>query len=489
MKRFILTILTLSMILSTLSSLASCDRSGDREKDSLSDTEFESIVETETDSKAEETATTEAEDTSEEKTEELTETHSSETTEESTEYKEETAETSNEKVSSAETEPETAEESESFEQMTENDSLALEAYKNIECAEQNRWQYLHFSFKGEATVLRCYLPTAWEFTNAAGGFTISFDGNDIGSLSLGAPSLDGYKVIEAKEHEYNGISLTERLVAKKRIYGRGYEFYRMFTYNASIGSGTKVVTMCFDYAELQEKYMRNFTERVFTANKNNDPYLGSLKKTVVGQKSILVLGNSFIGSSSIGSFLNQMFSGTGCTVTARSVGYASVSRGDWEGYLDDMRNGTYDYIFMCGFYSPSDATALKPYVEACQASGTTLVIFPAHNESYGHTAQSTYPSVPTLDWKQEIDDLMKTYDIDVWDFCINDTHKHSTALAGYVGAHMIFRAVTGRYPNENIEYTALSTSYIKSRLGKYMTTGTASSPIENLFEFTNDITT
>ena len=36
--------------------------------------------------------------------------------------------------------------------------------------------------------------------------------------------------------------------------------------------------------------------------------------------------------------------------------------------------------------------------------------------------------------------------IDWLEFCIPDEHSHSTELAGYVGAHMIFRALFGECP-------------------------------------------
>ena len=52
-----------------------------------------------------------------------------------------------------------------------------------------------------------------------------------------------------------------------------------------------------------------------------------------------------------------------------------------------------------------------------------------------------------LSWKEEIDALISggvRYD----DMCMNDMHQHSTPLAGYVGAHLIYRNLFDKIPLE-----------------------------------------
>ena len=58
--------------------------------------------------------------------------------------------------------------------------------------------------------------------------------------------------------------------------------------------------------------------------------------------------------------------------------------------------------------------------------------------------------------------------IDTWDFCIDDQHKHSTPLAGYVGAHMIYRAIFGEIPKKYQSNYFDSASYYAT-LGDYVT--------------------
>ncbi len=46
-------------------------------------------------------------------------------------------------------------------------------------------------------------------------------------------------------------------------------------------------------------------------------------------------------------------------------------------------------------------------------------------------------------------DELLDFGVDKWDMCIDDYHKHSKPLAGYVGAHMICRAVYGEAPKND----------------------------------------
>ena len=57
-------------------------------------------------------------------------------------------------------------------------------------------------------------------------------------------------------------------------------------------------------------------------------------------------------------------------------------------------------------------------------------------------------------------------------FCIDDQHKHSTPLAGYVGAHMIYRSMFSEMPPSiGTSVYGYSQAYIESYLGDYVTMG------------------
>ena len=55
-------------------------------------------------------------------------------------------------------------------------------------------------------------------------------------------------------------------------------------------------------------------------------------------------------------------------------------------------------------------------------------------------------------------------------FCINDEHKHSTSLAGYVGASMIYRSLFNEFPQE-LKYAPLTMDEVSSQLGDYVYEG------------------
>ena len=60
--------------------------------------------------------------------------------------------------------------------------------------------------------------------------------------------------------------------------------------------------------------------------------------------------------------------------------------------------------------------------------------------------------------------------VDKWKLCVDDAHKHSTPLAGLVGAHMIYRAIYGEIPSLDGIYS-VNINNAKNILGDYLTTG------------------
>jgi hypothetical protein len=164
---------------------------------------------------------------------------------------------------------------------------------------------------------------------------------------------------------------------------------------------------------------------------------------------VLILGNSFVYSSNIGGILTAMLEAGGldCEVEAVSRGYASVTDYVTEDWLRKMSSGDYAAVFLCGLYGSDDRAALPAAREACRASGTALVLFPAHNEGIANVkgAIADDPTLPHLPWKGTVEALIAD-GVDLWELCINDQHKHSTPLAGYVGALLIYRSLTGEMP-------------------------------------------
>ena len=110
--------------------------------------------------------------------------------------------------------------------------------------------------------------------------------------------------------------------------------------------------------------------------------------------------------------------------------------------------------------------------KACDISNTMLIMFPAHNENSASisAAQKANPSVRILNWRSELVNLIAEHGVDRWALCINDTYEHSTPLAGYVGAHMIYRAIYGETPKKGLTQS-ISQYYVDSILGSYSSEG------------------
>lgn len=186
-------------------------------------------------------------------------------------------------------------------------------------------------------------------------------------------------------------------------------------------------------------------------------------------KTILILGNSFVGSSQIGAFLNDILTqrNTSMTCQAISRGYATVQTYTSDtALMESIAAGEYCYVFQCGFYTYPDATALQKMVTACKESNTGLVIFPAHNEQTGVINIAT--GVPILNWKNEINAIIDR-GVAYEEFCMNDAHQHSTPLAGYVGAALIYQAIFKDVPPV-LSQAPLTTQEVEQILGFYANT-------------------
>ncbi len=179
---------------------------------------------------------------------------------------------------------------------------------------------------------------------------------------------------------------------------------------------------------------------------------------------IFIIGNSFIRSSEIGRILFEMFSvnNTNATVENESIGYYTATRflGDLQnggGYFDSIKNGEYDLLFLSGFYSYQDALTVESILELLPEK-TKLVLLPAQNEaSYAPSVRNKFPAQHIVDWKGAIDSLY-TQGFSKFELAFDDTHLHTNALGGYVGASMIYSYLYNEKPTPTTlsDYTELS---------------------------------
>lgn len=340
-------------------------------------------------------------------------------------------------------------------------------YEDIERRRVTSYKANYYSLKNDSTLLKISLPTEWTLSEAAdNGFDIFRDGETVGYLiSAPADDMSAWTVLKTETRSVADVCVTKYIEEKN-----GYKDYRYrYVYNYTSDGCTRTVTLTADCAEINEKTEKKLYTDITTHEKSVSETVGTLS-SLSNASSILILGNSFISSSKIGSILREMLGNNGkdCEVDAISRGNATVKTyiSD-EPLLDRIREGRYDAVFICGFYNMAQIDYLGVLKEACDVSMTKLIIFPAHNENSSVVAsvQSKYPSLFLLNWKAEIDNLI-IKGVDRWDLCEDDSCNHSKPLAGYVGAHMIYRSIYGEVPPEPVQHL-LSQDYIDGVLGDY----------------------
>ncbi len=364
---------------------------------------------------------------------------------------------------------------------SETPAVSDDAYKSIVCMEIERFQKSVFSF-GENNGIQLSLPDSWRIVRTEKGFDLFREALPIGAISLPKDAAPAGKVVFQESNEVLSVSVTHTI---ERLSTSNDGFRHRYVYTYSQNGADRCLHLVTDYKELNEFACRKLYNTSEITALSSDTAIGSLR-VPASLPSILIIGNSFIGSSDIGGILSEM-AGHRLDVNAVSIGYLSVSRicNEYSYILDDIASGYYDIIFLCGFYSSEDNNALGTVRNACLRSGVQLVIFPAHNEikTVINTAKGRYSDVKFLDWKGEIDALIKN-GVAKASMCVNDSHQHSTPLAGYVGAHMIYRAVLGEIPPIG-SYGQVSEAYARSQLGSsYL--NTASIPLvekQNIYTF------
>lgn len=350
-----------------------------------------------------------------------------------------------------------------------DDAAEDDAYLALPVRAVEKYEKRFFTFPDSGILMHLELPADWEIAPSEDGYRILRAGIEIGTLRYGGKQgSSDWKLLDTDVAQ-KGDVLAERYLEKSGI-GETLAFRRRYYFRYQEGFTRRIVTMTVDYSELDEAAaMHLLSKRGAISKSLLDPGLGTLTEAQWG--SVAIMGNSFISSSRIGGILNDMHvqNGKACYIDAMARGYAHIDTYvNDTALMNEVRAGAYDVVFICGVNSLSYLEELK---EICDAGQTTLVIFPAHNEPQGQidSARAAYPDIRIMDWKGEIDALIND-GRDFWDFCIDDDHKHSSPLGGYVGAHMIYRAIWGEVPTGESGY-GVTQEEIDKILGEYVSTG------------------
>ncbi len=165
---------------------------------------------------------------------------------------------------------------------------------------------------------------------------------------------------------------------------------------------------------------------------------------------IAIAGNSFIAYSRVASQLERMLTANRKNATVDGFSYPNITVSQIVAdpqIMHTLCSGNYDILFLSSAYHSEDVTALSVVEEACQASGTELVLFPAHNEGTFNTELAyRNTTVKLAHWKVAVDNLIDA-GIPESDLIWYDGPLHSKELAGYCGAVMIYGMLYETAPN------------------------------------------
>ncbi len=351
-----------------------------------------------------------------------------------------------------------------------------ELYRDIVCQTSEKYLNTLFSYKNSNFTMCYYLPAEWILRPAEGvnGYTLERDSTVFGKLISGEiTDSESWTSVATREKARNGLSVTEFI--ERSGSGSTLKFRYRYSFSFTENDTIRTVTLIADYDQVCAQTADHLLGRSDLTNTTSRTQFNTLSSVKDG--SILILGNSFIGSSDIGNILSEMFANNQrrCKVNAISRGYAEVDTYVTDSELmTSILNGTYDAVFICGLYSGDQLTPLQALSGICKRSNTQLVIFPAHNEPTAviNAAMKNNPDLVCLNWKNEIDSLIAT-DLSRWIFCVDDTYDHSKPLAGYVGAHMIYRSIYGEVPKADMR-NSIQQSHIDTYIKNYADTANLS---------------
>lgn len=354
--------------------------------------------------------------------------------------------------------------------ITSKTSSSVTSYEDIVCKEATGYKTVNLAAGSSRTVLNIRIPNNWSIIKTNTGHKIKSGSTEIGNVSFEANIPSGAQKLFDSDFCSTGIDIAHT------IYSLNNEYWRKINFLYKDNNKSENIALTVIYSELDSKSIVELLTEATLSRSSTEPNFNTIN--LGSRNKILILGNSFVGTSNIGNILSTMCDSS-VKVDARSRGNANVATFTGDGYtLDEIRQGSFSVLFMCGFYSSNGVSEFEHIVNACKASGTKVVIFPAHNESSSaiESAKIKYPDVLVVDWKAEIDALIES-GIARSHFCMNDSVSHSKPLAGYVGAHMIYRTIYGKVPssssNNMYQYGDL---YL---LGDYVNTATVKIINEN----------
>ena len=305
---------------------------------------------------------------------------------------------------------------------------------------------IYLSGKDSTDAILLKIPTEWQLSAKENGYTLLEGQTKIGSVVSG--TINGGEMTPAKTTSYRSITTNISVGLLDAV-----PYYRIHLSAAGIGDLTvEIRQQALDAVALKQFQRGEITP--ITGYKNGASF--PLDEGNDSNK-ILLLGNSFLhrSYSNISDILQVLLEEgeQDLEVIYASIGYASITQyatattGSYPEIRAAIESGTYRAVLLCGLYYAEDVEGVAVLKELCDRSDTKLALLPAHNENATQisNAMKQYPDLPCLNWRAELNALIEQ-GVPREALVTEDQHAHSKPLAGYVGAHLIYRALYGAVP-------------------------------------------
>ena len=306
-------------------------------------------------------------------------------------------------------------------------------YSELKCESPKNYSYINLIIGESTMAINMALPDEWKlYREGEKCYTVAKYGKEIGKLYFGNES----ELDEGKTEVYTDVKTNlgiETVYSVNRYGEEEYTYRRKIIFKYPDGEKTREVTLDINYTAIDNSGVSSLRGVPHTWEVVTEPKFNTVSFPENGNKNVLILGNSFVSTSRIGELVATLCADEGIgRVTAVSLPNVSIK--DYaasEYYLSLIASGEYGVLFMCGLFSNNDVTGLEKIYDACQKGGTTLVLFPAHNEGLNviERAQGKYPELVTVDWRNEIIKLIYS-GVKKSSLCMDDGPEHSTPLAG-----------------------------------------------------------
>ncbi len=302
-----------------------------------------------------------------------------------------------------------------------------------------QWRDVRFYQQKTDLYLRFSLPLDWQLKPTEdGSYEVWRAENQIGWISA-KPMKETISYMKRVEVTFQGDpNLLADVSVSWNHRANLKEVYRDINIYGKNNGADFTLNLRVLYGELDHDAEEVIFAGIHKTKKDVDLPIESLEGSN-GAKKILIVGDEAMAASRVADFLGDLLADSGYTAELVTLGEAGVKNVTFQGELVQKLLGKdYAYFFLAGLYDDVDISSLSNVLSLCTRSQTKAALFPSYGENRQaiDAVKTVYEGERILDWKAEMEELMGR---GIPESAFRKEDGSSTLLAGYVGAHMIYR--------------------------------------------------